>query len=96
MTEITPETPIPLLLEQLKGVSAWALIEERLKAVRDRQMQLLIVGRHDMAPTEIQRILGYMRGINDILLEPMKMEAEWKRAVKDAKDRIEANRVRAA
>lgn len=89
-TKITPETPIPLMLEQLKEITAWAFLEQRLIKLRDRQMQILITGRHDMAPTEIQRILGYMRGLNDILLEPDKMEAEWKRAVQEDKDKLKA------
>lgn len=87
MTQITADTPVPLLLEQLNGTTAWALMVERLKAIRDHQMQILIVSRHDMAPTEIQRILGYMRGLNDILLEPHKMEAEWKKALREVEDR---------
>lgn len=92
---ITPDTPVPLLLEQLKGVTAWAMIEQRLTALRDRQMQMLIQGRHDMPVTEIQRILGYCRGLNDILLEPHKMEAEWKKAVKEAEAAAKARAARA-
>lgn len=90
MTDITPDVPIPLIIEQLKGTTAWALMEERLTKMRDRQMQILITGRHDMKKTEIQRILGYMRGLNDILLEPHKMEAEWKKAVSEAEAKAKA------
>lgn len=78
------------MLDELRTTVAWALMEQRLISLRDRYMQLLITGKHDMAPTEIQRILGYMRGLNDVLLEPHKLEAEWKRAVEAENKKTEA------
>jgi hypothetical protein len=62
---------------------------ERLTKLRDHQMQILIMSRHDMAATEVRQIIGYCRGLNDILLEPHKLEAEWKRLTTDAQKKVQ-------
>jgi hypothetical protein len=77
---IDPELPIPLILGQLKELPAWKLLEERLIAVRDGRLRHLITMPADTPAQEIQRVLGFMEGLNRVLAEPDQIQKEWERA----------------
>lgn len=79
---IDPDTPIPLMLEQLRGTSAWRLMEERLNRIIEHRMATLVKLPGDATLAEVQRLLGQIEALKLVLREPEQLQIEWERAVK--------------
>lgn len=77
---VDPDLPIPLILAQLRDNTAWQLLHQRLIGVRDAHLKRLITMPPDTPSQEIQRILGFMEGLNRVLAEPDQIQKEWERA----------------
>lgn len=76
---VDPELPIPLILGQLRDNTAWQLLHQRLMALRDKHLARLITMPADTPSQEIQRVLGFMEGLNRVLAEPEQIQKEWER-----------------
>ena len=77
---VDPDLPIPLILEQLRGNTAWALIVQRIETLIDNREAHICSMKPDAAPTEYQRLIGNLEAFRLIIRQPELLEKEWKRA----------------
>lgn len=70
------------MLEQLRAVPAWQLIEHRLGVLIDRRLDTLAKMPGDASLAEIQRLLGQIEALRMVTREPQQLQKEWDRAVK--------------
>jgi hypothetical protein len=77
---VDPDLPIPLILGQLRDNTAWQLLNQRLIEVRNTYLKRLIQSPADTPAAELQRLLGFMEGLNRVLAEPDQIQKEWERA----------------
>lgn len=79
---VDPDLPIPLILEQLRGNAAWALIVQRLEALIEKRQDTICSMKPNAEPTEYQRLIGQIEAMRMIVKQPDLLQKEWERAHK--------------
>lgn len=78
VTAINSDTPVVLLIEALEGNLAWQLLKERVLRVRDSKNAEVYSPAGKLDYGQLQRLMGYVEGLNRIVSGPHLLEAEWK------------------
>lgn len=89
---LDPDLPIPLILEQLRGNSAWALIVERLESLIEKRQATICSMKPGAPPEEYQRLIGQIEALRLVVKQPELLQAEWQRAHKATTNATRATR----
>jgi DNA-binding HxlR family transcriptional regulator len=90
--ELSPETPIKLVLQQLEEHPGWQLLRQRLEELEERRLREVTQLPADADPREIQRLLGFIEGLRAVLDESGRTVKIWERKVKQSNTAARAAR----
>lgn len=85
---LDPEIPIPLILEQLRGNTAWVMMRERIEHEIELRTRELTNLPPDTSAAAVQRVVGQIESLRWVLNRPEQLKTEWDRAQRRANEKV--------